>query len=454
MTSKVICLIMLSINYLSINPVKKLLLCTALLASFPAFAAQRPVAAKAPVVKIESNMGAAVSAAADELERNFYWAKGSPIPIFDKLAVFEFSAPTAAKLKTVFGSARPYTVTRAPAAGGMVGFDIALPAHSYADLNEQNWSWDALKMNVVTDDAGRTMTGTGSWPRLTVNVKSGDIVVNNMTMETSQRRNNDDVWLGTARADVKSIDVTGKDQPGAVKMEGLSVTSAVSENGKDYDLGSDFGIKLITVMDEKIDDLRMSMRMTKLDMISLEQLSKAIQKSSKPGGEPNLDDIAPQVKAFVKGMAVRGTAIEITEMSAGYHGHRALMKGSLAVGKTVDKDFNSATALMKKLDGRFEMRVPVALVTAIARNVTQAQATRKGETPSPEMLDSTAKSLSDMAVDKATADGYARLEDGVLVSVIEFKAGKLTVNGKAVAIPTGDKKPAAATKKPAKRRAK
>lgn len=445
---------MLNINYLPMNPVKKLLLCTALLTSFPAFAAQRPDTAKAPVARIESNMAEAVAAAADELERNFYWAKGNPIPIFDKLAVFEFSAPTAAKLKTVFGSARPYSVTRAPAAAGMVGFDIALPAHSYADLNEQNWSWDALKMNVVTDEAGRTMTGTGTWPSLTVNAKSADVIVNDMTMQTSQRRNSDDVWLGTARADVKSIDVTGKDKPVVMKMEGLSVTSEVSENGKDYDVGSDFGIRLITVMDEKIDDMRMSFRMTKLDMMSLEQLSKAMQRTTKPGAEPDLAAIGPQLKAFAKGMAARGTAIEITEMSAGYRGHRALMKGRLALGKMADKDFNSTAALMKKLDGRFEMRVPVALVTAIARNVAQAQATKKGETPSTELLDSTAKSLADMAVDKATADGYARLEDGVLVSMVEFKAGKLTVNGKAIALPTDSKKPAAGAKKPAKRRVK
>lgn len=444
---------MLKINYLSINPVKKLLLCTALLASFPVFAAQRPVPAKAPVAKIESNMGDAVAAAASELERNFAWAKGNPIPIFDKLAVFEFSAPTAAKLKTVFGSARPYTMARAPAAAGMVAFDISVPAHSYADLNELNWSWSALKANLLTDEAGRTLTATGSWPRLTIDAKAANVVFNDMTVESNQRRNGDDVWLGTARADVKSVDVTGKEPAVAMKMEGLSGTSSVAENGKEYDIGSDFSIKLITVMDEKIDDLRMSLKMNKLDLTSFEQLSKAIQKTTKPGAEPKLDDIGPQLKAFVKGMAAHGTAVEITEMSAGYHGHRALMKGSLALGTTVDKDFKTTNALMKKLDGRFEMRVPVALITAIARNVTQAQATRKGETPTPEMLDSTAKSLSDMAVDKATADGYARLDDGVLVSIVQFKAGKLTVNGKAVALPTGSQKPAAGAKKPAKRRA-
>lgn len=420
------------------------------MATFPAMAASVPDEAAAG--KPKSNMAQAVEAAATELEQSFGTAKGNPLPILDKLAVYEFSAPTADKLKKVFGTARPYTVVRTPAAGGMNNVDFSIPARNYADVNEQTWSWSALNVNMLIDEAGRNMTATGAWPALVVDSKTSKLVVNNMTLESKQRRTSDEVWVGTARADVKLIEVNDRAKAVTVKMENLSVASEVAQNGKDYDITSDVGIKLITAMDEKIDDLRMSLRMSKIDLKSFEQLSNSIKKQTKPGETPKLDDLGPQVKAFAKGMAARGSAMEISEISVGYMGHRALMKGRFTIGKATDKDFASAAAFLKKVNARFEMRVPVALVTAIARKTAVSQAAKKGETQSPEVIDATASNLADMAIGKATGDGYARLEDGVLVSLVEYKAGKLTVNGKAIALPTdAGKKPAAGGKKPARR---
>ncbi|NHZ39816.1 DUF945 domain-containing protein [Massilia sp. CCM 8693] len=424
------------------------------MASLPAMAATATASAsaKAPAAKTESNMADAMESATYELEQSFGTAKGNPIPILDKLAVYEFSPPTAAKLKTVFGSARPYTLTRAPAAGGMIAFDFSVPAHNYADLNEQTWSWSALNLNMLTDEAGRTLTSSGSWPAFVIDGKPGKMTINNITMEGKQTRNSDDVWVGAARADAKSLEISGKNHPFSIKMEKLSVTSMVEPNGKDYDLGSDLRIELITVMEEKIDDLRASMRMSKLDLKAFEQLSSDIRKKTKPGAEPKLDDFGPQIKAFAKGMSARGTAIELTEMSVGYLGHRALLKGRFSLGKTVEKDFKTTAALLKKMDARFEVRVPVALVTAVTRKMTAAQAATQAETPSPEAIDATVKSMTDMYIKMAVDAGYARLEGDVLVSMLDYKAGQLTVNGKAIALPAGEgKKPVARAKKPARR---
>ncbi|NHZ61896.1 DUF945 family protein [Massilia genomosp. 1] len=431
---------------------KKFLLCAALMASFPAMAANATDNAKAPAAKTESNMADAMEAATVELEQSFGTAKGNPIPVFDKLAVYEFSAPTGEKLKKVFGSARPYTLTRAPAAGGMIAFDFSVPAHNYADLNEQNWSWSALKLHMLTDQAGRTMTSTGSWPVFMFDSKSGKGIVNNITLESKQSRNSDDVWIGAARVEAKSIEMSGKDKPFSMKMDKLSVTSVVEPNGKDYDLASDLRIELITVMDEKIEDLRASLRMSKLDLKAFEQLSSEIRKKTKPGAEPKLDELGPQIKAFAKGMSARGTAIELTEMSVGYLGHRALLKGRFSLGKTVESDFKTTSALVKKMDARFEMRVPVALVSAVTRKITLSQAEKQADKPSPEAIDATVKSMTDTYVTMAVDAGYARLEGDVLVSMLDYKAGKLTVNGKAIAMPGGaGKTPAAGGKKRARR---
>lgn len=428
---------------------KKLLLCAALLASFPAMAT--PVPSEAAGDQPKSNMAQAVEAAATELEQSFGTAKGSPLPILDKLAVYEFSAPTAEKLKTVFGTARPYSLVRTPAAGGMQHVDFSVPARNYADVNEQNWSWSAIKVNMVIDEAGRNMSSTGSWPALVIDSKSSKAVFNNMTLESKQSRTSDDVWIGTARADLKLVEITDRAKGVTVKMENLSVASEVARNGKDYDIASDVGIQLITAMDEKIDDLRMSLRMSKIDLKAFEKLSNSIKSKTKPGDTPQLDDIGPQVKAFAKGMSARGSAMELADVSVGYMGHRAVLKGRFTIGKATDKDFASSAAFLKKLDARLELRVPVALVNAVTRKMTVTQAAKKGETQSPEVVEATAKNLADMAVDKAVGDGYARLEDGVLVSQVIYKAGKLTVNGKAIDLPAAGKKPAAGGKKPARR---
>lgn len=437
--------------FANLSPVKKLILCTALMATFPAMATSVPNG-DAPAAKPASNMAQAVQAAATELEQSFGTAKGNPLPILDKLAAYEFSAPTAERLKTVFGTARPYTVVRTPAAGGMQNVDFSIPARNYADVNEQTWSWSAIKLNMLIDDAGRNVTSSGSWPALVIDSPAAKIVFNNMSIEGKQSRTSDDVWTGTARADAKLVEFTDREKTITVKMENLSVASQVDQNSKDYDIATHFGIKLITVMDEKIDDLRMSMRMTRIDLKSFEQLSESIKKKTKPGATPQFDDFGPQMKAFAKGMAARGSTIELSEMSVGYLGHRALLKGSFSIGKTVDKDFATGAAFAKKMNARLEMRVPVALITAAARKMTATQAAKKGETQSPEVLDATAKNLSDMAVGKAVGDGYARLEEGVLVSLVDYKAGKLSVNGKAIDLPGGaGKKPAAGGKKPARR---
>jgi uncharacterized protein YdgA (DUF945 family) len=439
--------------------VKKLILCTALMATFPAMAAAVPESAEAAPAKPQSAMAAAVEAAATELEQNFGSAKGNPLPILDKLAVYEFTAPTAEKLKKVFGSARPFTLVRTPAAGAMNKVDFSIAARNYADVNEQNWSWSAINLTMLIDEAGRNATSNGSWPALVVDSKQTKIVFNDMSLESKQTRTSDDVWVGKARADIKLADITDKEKAISVKMENLSVTSQVEQNGKDYDIGSDFGIKLITVMDEKIDDVRMSMRMSKIDLKSFEQISNSIKQKTKPGETPQLDDIGPQIKAFAKGMAARGSSIELSELSVAYLGHRAIVKGHFKLGKIADKDLSSGAAFAKKMDAHLEVRVPVALVTAIARKMTVSQAAKKGETQTPEVVEATAKNLTDMAVDKATGDGYARLDDGVLVSLVDYKAGKLTVNGKAISLPgaggkqpaAGGKKAAAGGKKPARR---
>lgn len=430
------------------------------MASFPAMATSATDHPKAVDVKPVSNMGAALEAASSELEQRFGMGKGNPVPILDKLAVFEFSAPTAEKLKKVFGSARPYTLARAPAPAGMIAFDFSVPAHNYADVNEQNWSWSALKINMVTDEAGRTLASTGSWPAFVVDAKPLKFTVNNITLDGKQTRNSDDVWIGSARANAASVEIVSKDELFRMTMDKLSVTSVVEPNGSDYDLGSDFRVELITVMDEKIEDLRANMRMSKLDLKAFELLSNEIRKKTKPGAEPKLDDFAPQMKAFAKGMSARGTAIELTELSVGYLGHRALLKGRFSLGKTVDKDFKSTAALLKKMDARFEMRVPLALVSAATRKITLAQAAKQTEPTSPEAIDATVKSMTDMYVNMAVDGGYARLDGDVLVSMLEYKAGQLAVNGKAIAMPASAgktpaaraRKPAAGSKKPAPRK--
>lgn len=443
------------INY----PVKKALTLSALSATlflaFPAVAADAAAAA-APVVPAEngaqpakppSEMFEALAALGAELKAAIGSAKGNPIPHLDKLAAHQYSDATRAKVNKVFGSTEPLTIRRSAAAAGMVAYTVDAPAHRYTDSNATTTAWTALNMNLLLDKDGRSLVTKGGWPSLSISDKDMGMTVSDITFDGAQRRTDRNIWLGKVNANIGAVTFAPGGKPAAV-LEGWAFSSNTVQRGSGVDISYDSRLKALKAGGDQFDDLRFAMRMVNIDMRALEKMTDGLAAADSAGKTEaqQLAMVVEQFKALAKSAAARGSTFEIDDFSAGLHGNRAVIKGKVTLAPSTDADFASAAAMSKKIGARFNVRVPVVFVTDVASAVISSQAASKGQPMAADALAQAAQSITDVVVGKLLNGGLAKLENGVLLSLVEFKRGKLTFNGKAVALPqtgTAPPKPAA-----------
>ena len=432
--------------------VKKALVLTALSASvfacFPLHAepvtvVNPPAAVKpvdksiAPAAKAPSELLQAITALGNEINSAMGSGKGNPIPKLDKLVAFDYSADTKAKLAKVFGNVQPLAITRGTIQGGKnIIYTLAAPAHSYTDAAATTTAWTALEATLMVDKAGRTMTSTGGWDALTISDKDAVMSFKGMSLTGSQQRNARNLWLGSMTGKVDTVSITTEKGP-AVVMDDMTIAATSSARGAGVDLAYDFKIRTVKAAGEQIDDIRYLMRMTNVDLVALEKMSAAFTKADGPAMSVEQETalLMSFFKTFGKNIAARGTALEIDDFSAAYRGHRATIKGSISLAKSTDADFKSLAAVGKKVVARLHVRVPVALVTEMSKMFMARQAEQKGEKMTPEENANIAQTMTDVLVGKMLNGGLAKLDNGVLLSLIEFKDGKLTFNGKEVEIP-------------------
>lgn len=398
-------------------------------------------AAKKPAAKPPSDMAEALSALAKELKVVVGSGKGNPIPLLDKLAAHQYSNATREKITKVFGSTEPFNIKRSAADNGMVGYAISAPAFSYTDTNAAKFDWAELKVDAVLDKAGRNMSSQGSWPSFSISDKDLVMTLSDITYASKQRRNERDTWIGKANGSIaKMTFATPGTGVGAV-LDGLTFTSNVVQRGTAIDFVGESKIKSMTAGGEQFDELRFAMRMTNIDVRLFEKVSESMADAERSGmpAKQRLDLVAQQMKLLGKSAALRGSAIEIDDFSAGYHGNRAVIKGKISLAPGTDADFASIDKVGKKLKLRLDVSVPVALVTDMAKLIMAKQAEAKKETMSDDAIAQAAQSVADVIVGKLLNGGMAKLENGVLLSTVEFKGGKLTFNGKEVVLPKAPK---------------
>ena len=401
-------------------------------------------AAKKPAAKPPSDMFEALSALGKELKIVVGSGKGNPIPLLDKLAAHQYSDATREKITKVFGATEPLNIKRGPADNGMLSYAISAPAFSYTDTNAAKFDWAELKLDILLDKAGRNMTTQGSWPSFSISDKDLTMTVSDMAYDSKQRRNERDTWIGKANASIAKITFATPQAGAGAVLDGLSLTSSAVQRGAAVDIVGEIKVKALTAGGEQFDDLRFAMRMTNIDVRLFEKVSESMADAERSGmpAKQRLAVVTQQFKLLGKSAALRGSAIEIDDFSLGYHGNRAVIKGKISLAPGTDADFASIDKVGKKLKLRLDVSVPVALVTDMAKLVMAKQAAAKKETMSEDAIAQAAQSVADVIVGKLLNGGMAKLDNGVLLSTIEFKGGKLTFNGKEVALPKTPKAPA------------
>ena len=146
-----------------------------------------------------------------------------------------------------------------------------------------------------------------------------------------------------------------------------------------------------------------------------------------------------EAPAVARSFAAHGTAYEIDDFSAVFKGNKAQASGKVSLAPGKPADFNTMAGVMQKVLVRFNVRVPLAMVGDVAAVVVRRDAQAKGQVMSDAAAAQAGQSVADAMVGQAVNNGMAKVENGMLVSAIDFKGGKLTLNGKAMALPKGPK---------------
>ena len=406
----------------------------AALAGMPVHAADAP---PRPVVKPSAVMDAMMS-----MMREVQAADKPKLPMrerLDALAEFRHGPETAQKLKTVFGSERPWTLARLPVANGRYDYVGTLaPLHYTSEIGE-NYEWAPLTLKIALDKASRNMTTHISWPSMVFEDKDVHVAVRDINLSAKQKRGFGDMWFGASQATIASVQIDVKKDGTRVAIEDIRFLGDLIERPKSADMAYGFSIKAISAAAEKVDNFKFAMRMTNIDKATIAEMKALGEKAQASAATPEqqLAAMQPIFKSMGKAVIQRGAAIEIDELSARYKGNTASFKGRVTVEGASEADLASMPTLVKKIVARFNVRVPVALVHDIATTVAtrQANAQAKDGAANPQTIAQIAQSIQDVVIGKMVGGGYARIEKDVLVSDIEFRGGVLRVNGKQIVLP-------------------
>lgn len=413
------------------------LLAAALLA-VPALAADRPPIAKPAARPAPGPVADALQSALGELQL----AQDPRLPLpaqLDGIASVRYTPQTAAKLRAVFGNEQPFTVERQQAKAGRLAYRFALQPLHYTGQDDSRVDWDAALLDLDMDKAGKTVGFKGHWNTLAAEDANLRLSAEGITVSGQQSRSRDKLWFGNGQVRIASV--RGMAKPGAsvVTMDDVRVGWRSVEHPKSIDMLFQQRIGAISAAGEKVEDIRFDMRFVNIDRASMAALQEAGErrreqlKTMTP--EQQLAAMKPLFLDFGKAAIARGSALEIDEISARFHGNKASIRGRVGLLGAVEADLQDMNTLLKKIVARFEVRVPVAMVRDIAGIVAARQAAQQGTPPNAASAAQFGQTMTDVIVGKLVGGGFARVENDVLVSTLEVRNGKLTANGKEIGLP-------------------
>jgi len=392
----------------------------------------------APQLATSTKLAGAATAAIKEIQQVLD-GKETLARKLDRLTTFRHTPETAAALIPFFGNERPWTLEKS-ATPGTPGYRWTLQPLRYTTPGGSVLEWSDFPIDLTIDKSGKGLQFGGAWTTLSFESESGRIEMRDASVSGVQRKGSGPFWLGTMEGNIASVafDIR-KPQAASFTMRDLWMRSKVKERPKTVEYAQSFGIKAVEVAGHQVDDLVFTYRVANLDKAALIALYQADRKlDAKRTAAAELEAILPLFRQFARTASKNKTTLHIDEISAAYRGHKAVLSGSVVAAGVTEADLKDMARFVKRIDARFELRVPVLLLREVATSIAQQQAKAAQGGAAPDVAKA-AQDMTDAMVGKVLGNGYARLENGVLVAPIQFRGGVLRVNGKLVDLP---KKPA------------
>jgi uncharacterized protein YdgA (DUF945 family) len=357
---------------------------------------------------------------------------------------FQFSPELRPKLQEIFGTERPLPMTRvAGGPKGQVNYVARLAPYAYKQDNGTDFTWTELVSKVNVDKSGRATTSTTVWPSLVIARPDMSVSLLNMNMISKQLTGADEVAYGTAVFKIGGVVMRdtpagGTELKETMRFEDIEAKSEVRRRGAMTEIVYGSSIKAIVFGDERVEHVNTAFRLTNVPVKAVADLGKQWreQQGKKLEAAEERQQLLKTLQDFGKRVAIAGATLFIDDISIGYRGNTASLKGRIGFQKVLEADFKDMPTLLKKLVGRFEVRLPVALV----RDASRAFITKTINPAAPDaakQIDAGTDSVVSMVVGKTVSGGYGIVEQNELRTVIEIKDGKVTFNGKPIEVPAG-----------------
>lgn len=348
---------------------------------------------------------------------------------------FQHMPDTARLLQETLGSARPWRLEKIAPQGGNPAFRLVIPALERPVGTDGVLRWQEFAADLTVDKSGRRLGYRGRWPEVFLGSSELNMTMRELRIAGDQRLGKGRLWYGPSQVDVAGVDFVAKkpDSDTRVGVRDIRFTSQVDERPKTIDLAQRLQVGTIAFEGEEVKNLTVAYRLNNLDKQSVVELMR-IDRRPDPVGKADIDAVVALFRQMAGSAVKSKSALVVERVSAEYMGHALTLSGKIELKGVRDSDFDDPKQMLKRVEARFEIAAPVALVKAVSLAAARRQlaaAGKGGEDPQ-----AMAQTMTDVAIGKLLGEGYARLEDDVLRTTVLLRGGELRVNGKVVKLPT------------------
>lgn len=344
---------------------------------------------------------------------------------------FSYSAELKPRLKAIFGTDKPFALERLADSKGRHRYQSVLKAGSHTE-EQAHVAWSDVTLRTDTNFAGNQMNYSGDVKSLSMGVAS-KAQVSDITIDGRQTRAANGLWYGSVNMGVASISVTaaGASDNGFL-LQDMRLKTDIQQRGKVTDLAYGLAIKSAGMGDNTVERINIATRVRGMDSAAV---SDFIQFVSSPQLQQLAPDAGVQImmrkgKELGKSLLKAGLEIIIDDISAAWRGQVASLKGRIGFAPSTDADLDSLPALLKKLTVRLELRVPVLFVQEYAR-ITASKSLDRNAPDYAANVAAAQKQIADKMVGDIAKTGFVAVDQDALRTLVEFKNGVLTLNGKA-----------------------
>jgi uncharacterized protein YdgA (DUF945 family) len=277
--------------------------------------------------------------------------------------------------------------------------------------------------------------------------KATRLIASDLSYVTNSRLDTSHLWLGTAVFKMNRLEIINSSNAFDLKLDDMTMKSDVRKHGRMLDFNLDYLVKSTNWGSDGLGPTHMALRIVNLDAKQFDEMTRKMEKldESKLTKAEQLAVMTEMMKEFAVTSMNQGAALDIQDISAQYHGMTAGLNGRISFKNIQRTDLESPKLFGEKVVARFNIHVPVALVNEVARafarislkqqNISN-QLQHKAQSPvTDELVNATAKLVVAKVMDNFLNKKYISIKHETVLSTVEFKLGKLFINGQSVSLP-------------------